>query len=338
MASRLLLKEIHAGLKCLICTGYLIDATTITECLHTFCKSCLLIYFEKKNHSCPVCGFPLNVKNPQLRSDKTLQDIVYKVVPDLYRNEMSARTNFYADSDDTDFSNQSDSDVSDFTSNDEKDDGISSLSSSSSWSYTGFSTRSFKKASYRNRKQRERKQVLAEIPERTIISSNDSISLDLMFRDEISSRIPEQHIYLCCPAMLRVEHLKKFCFNKFALSHDAFEIDVYYEKLPLLDNYTLMDIAYISQWKQTAPLKLYFTLCEKQIIEGLRTRSGFKVRRVETKRKRRPYRKSNIAKNNKKSEPKTESEPKLEPEPEPEDIEKKTQFLSSFNLISKKKS
>ena len=35
-------KNINPHLICRICNGYFRDATTITECLHTFCKSCLL--------------------------------------------------------------------------------------------------------------------------------------------------------------------------------------------------------------------------------------------------------------------------------------------------------
>lgn len=31
---------------CSLCSGYFVDATTVIDCLHTFCKSCLLKYFE----------------------------------------------------------------------------------------------------------------------------------------------------------------------------------------------------------------------------------------------------------------------------------------------------
>ena len=37
-----------------ICSGYLVDATTVTECLHTFCKSCIVKHLED-NINCPEC-------------------------------------------------------------------------------------------------------------------------------------------------------------------------------------------------------------------------------------------------------------------------------------------
>lgn len=42
----LLINTLNPYITCSICKGYLIDATTVIDCLHTFCKSCLLKYFE----------------------------------------------------------------------------------------------------------------------------------------------------------------------------------------------------------------------------------------------------------------------------------------------------
>ena len=36
------LRSLNEMITCKICHGYLVDATTITECLHTFCKSCIV--------------------------------------------------------------------------------------------------------------------------------------------------------------------------------------------------------------------------------------------------------------------------------------------------------
>uniref|UniRef100_A0AAQ4R7K7 RING-type domain-containing protein n=1 Tax=Gasterosteus aculeatus aculeatus TaxID=481459 RepID=A0AAQ4R7K7_GASAC len=46
--------HINAHITCRLCDGYLIDATTVTECLHTFCRSCLVKYLEE-NNTCPTC-------------------------------------------------------------------------------------------------------------------------------------------------------------------------------------------------------------------------------------------------------------------------------------------
>lgn len=45
----LLISTLNPYITCSICQGYLIDATTVIDCLHTFCKSCLLKYFEGKS-------------------------------------------------------------------------------------------------------------------------------------------------------------------------------------------------------------------------------------------------------------------------------------------------
>lgn len=72
------------------------DSTTITECLHTFCKSCIVKYLEEKN-TCPKChneihqSYPLNY----ISFDRTMQDIVYKLVPSLQEKEHKRMQEFY---------------------------------------------------------------------------------------------------------------------------------------------------------------------------------------------------------------------------------------------------
>lgn len=44
----LLLRTLNPYITCPICNGYFVDATTVLDCLHTFCKSCLLKHFEGK--------------------------------------------------------------------------------------------------------------------------------------------------------------------------------------------------------------------------------------------------------------------------------------------------
>jgi hypothetical protein len=45
-------------LKCPLCKGYYRTPYTINECMHTFCKSCIFIYFCSSNQreQCPVCS------------------------------------------------------------------------------------------------------------------------------------------------------------------------------------------------------------------------------------------------------------------------------------------
>lgn len=81
---------------CPICQGYLVDATTITECLHSFCRGCIIKQLEKSFH-CPLCNELVHKTNPwsNLRSDTALQDIVEKLVPGFIEGEERRRRIFY---------------------------------------------------------------------------------------------------------------------------------------------------------------------------------------------------------------------------------------------------
>ncbi|KYN04429.1 PREDICTED: mucin-17-like [Cyphomyrmex costatus] len=94
---RVCLAKLNEQLTCKLCGGYFIDATTIIECLHSFCKSCIVKYLES-NKYCPICEVQVHKSRPLLniRPDYTLQDIVYKLVPGCYQNEMRCRKEFYA--------------------------------------------------------------------------------------------------------------------------------------------------------------------------------------------------------------------------------------------------
>ncbi|GFG35331.1 hypothetical protein Cfor_10323 [Coptotermes formosanus] len=94
---RLKITDLNPHLICVLCGGYYVDATTIIECLHSFCKACIVRYLET-NKYCPICDVQVHKTRPlqNIRSDKTLQDIVYKLVPGLFQKEMRCRREFYA--------------------------------------------------------------------------------------------------------------------------------------------------------------------------------------------------------------------------------------------------
>ncbi|KAI8777385.1 polycomb group RING finger protein 1-like isoform X2 [Biomphalaria glabrata] len=89
------IQDINPHVVCSLCNGYFIDATTITECLHTFCKSCIVKYLMNCKH-CPQCQLKVHETHPLflLRPDRTLQDIVYKLIPNLFENEELRREEF----------------------------------------------------------------------------------------------------------------------------------------------------------------------------------------------------------------------------------------------------
>lgn len=96
-ARKLPLSSLNDYLTCKLCRGYYIDATTIIECLHSFCRSCIVKYLEK-NKYCPICDVQVHKTKPliNIRQDKILQSCVYKLVPRLFQNEMLRRKSFYA--------------------------------------------------------------------------------------------------------------------------------------------------------------------------------------------------------------------------------------------------
>ncbi|XP_029108089.1 polycomb group RING finger protein 3 isoform X1 [Scleropages formosus] len=96
LTRRIKLWDINAHITCRLCEGYLIDATTVTECLHTFCRSCLVKYLEE-NNTCPTCRIVIHQSHPlqYIGHDRTMQDIVYKLVPGLQEAEMKKQREFY---------------------------------------------------------------------------------------------------------------------------------------------------------------------------------------------------------------------------------------------------
>merc|ERR1712226_1096872 len=87
------IQTINPYLMCTLCKGYLIDASTLVECLHSFCKSCLVKYLSESSYDCPKCGMEIHKTKPweYIRSDPCLQEIVYKLVPDLFSSEENRR-------------------------------------------------------------------------------------------------------------------------------------------------------------------------------------------------------------------------------------------------------
>ncbi|CAJ0924478.1 unnamed protein product, partial [Mesorhabditis belari] len=60
------------------------------------CKSCLLKHFEEVNNNCPQCGELIHQSHPShyVAFDRTLQDIVYRLVPGMFAEEKKRRFDF----------------------------------------------------------------------------------------------------------------------------------------------------------------------------------------------------------------------------------------------------
>ncbi|XP_006010900.1 polycomb group RING finger protein 2 [Latimeria chalumnae] len=223
--TRIKITELNPHLTCALCAGYFIDATTIVECLHSFCKTCIVPYLET-NKYCPMCDVQVHKTRPLLsiRSDKTLQDIVYKLVPGLFKDEMKRRRDFYAAYPSVDVPNGSNEDRGEVTEEEKRiitDDEIVSLSIEF----------------YDNNKI-----------EKKAASENSG--------DKIKEQTNSKR-FLRCPAGMTVTHLAKFLRNKMDIP-TKYRIEVLYEDEPLKDYYTLMDVAYIYPWRRNSPLPLKY--------------------------------------------------------------------------------
>ncbi|XP_042392706.1 E3 ubiquitin protein ligase DRIP2-like isoform X1 [Zingiber officinale] len=76
-------KILASCLTCPICNKLMRDATTISECLHTFCRNCIYEKLdEEETDRCPVCNIHLGcLPVEKLRADHNLQDLRAKIFP-----------------------------------------------------------------------------------------------------------------------------------------------------------------------------------------------------------------------------------------------------------------
>uniref|UniRef100_A0A1J3J689 E3 ubiquitin protein ligase DRIP2 n=1 Tax=Noccaea caerulescens TaxID=107243 RepID=A0A1J3J689_NOCCA len=76
-------ETVAACMTCPLCDKLLRDATTISECLHTFCRKCIYEKItEDEIECCPVCDIDLGgTPLEKLRPDHILQDLRAKIFP-----------------------------------------------------------------------------------------------------------------------------------------------------------------------------------------------------------------------------------------------------------------
>ncbi|CUV04287.1 unnamed protein product [Cryptosporidium hominis] len=88
-------KVVSDLLICPICEGFFRGATTIRECLHTFCKACIIEHIESKGAECPKCGQNIGIYPLQgLVFDRTIQNITDKIFPEFKDKERKLYSEF----------------------------------------------------------------------------------------------------------------------------------------------------------------------------------------------------------------------------------------------------
>lgn len=101
-AAELSVAALNELLSCSLCHGYYRDAHTVTECMHTFCKSCILLYFHRNNTRgaihCPTCETNLGIMkhiDTKIKFDRDVQAIVDKIFPHFAEQEKEQEIKFY---------------------------------------------------------------------------------------------------------------------------------------------------------------------------------------------------------------------------------------------------
>jgi hypothetical protein len=95
------LNDINPLLQCSICKGYLVDPYTIKECMDTFCRTCILVYFENSlpsEYKCPKCEInlqPFSDISKCLIPDRQFGDILRSLLPLLDIDEINNEKFFY---------------------------------------------------------------------------------------------------------------------------------------------------------------------------------------------------------------------------------------------------
>lgn len=249
-------------LSCFICKGYLIDATTIYECMDSFCKSCIVLHF-RKHKNCPKCGVLVHETNPYgaIRSDKVLQDIVYKMVPGLYDNEMRRRREFYRaianpssypDSDDSASSGSLFNEIYPHL-NDEQYGAVPHPK-------PFYKLTDMIDLSIEPQSRAESSAVYFDDKRQSVVTSFTGNIQDQQ-QVPLFSKVDGHKfkIFLRCPAKFTAFQLKKFIVAKLNICKDD-TVQLLYLNETLKDEYSLIDIAYIYDWRGTDSMRLFYVI------------------------------------------------------------------------------
>uniref|UniRef100_A0A2M4ACI1 Putative mucin-19 n=2 Tax=Anopheles triannulatus TaxID=58253 RepID=A0A2M4ACI1_9DIPT len=224
-SNRRRVKDFNDSITCTLCNGYLIEATTINDCLHAFCRSCIVQYLAKQRY-CPRCksynSKPITVTS--LRPDRTLRALVYKLVPGLHKSEIQRMVQFYTESQPGPGS-QAGSD----------DDHLQALLEDQNF-------------------------YSPDEPISLSLEYHYDTLADCGVVAEVEKKVPVT--YLQCPAAVTVHHLYKFILNKNGLlvGSDNIRVEIIYEDEILPHDFTLMDVAYCFDYKRVLPMRFFYRI------------------------------------------------------------------------------
>ncbi|XP_012232753.1 protein suppressor 2 of zeste-like [Linepithema humile] len=250
IGKRTLLRDVNPHLICPLCRGYLIDATTVVECLHSFCRSCILKHLRNVAH-CPSCKHALNKAKPNIKADKALQDIVYKLVPGLYHKEMLKRREFY----------KKHPEHANSATPEQRGEDVSGR--------LIFSPEDVVSLSLEYSTRRMGPWIALKNTDTDANNSNNTNSNNKHNNNNNhDDNTGGNRRYLQCPALVTVAHLKKFLALKYSVDITRYTIEICHRLAPLPENWTLIDVAYIYPWKRNAPMRLFYRVAKEQRLEA----------------------------------------------------------------------
>ncbi|XP_067631076.1 protein suppressor 2 of zeste [Eurosta solidaginis] len=216
-------RDFNELLSCQLCGGYLINPTTVDNCLHTYCRSCIVQHLQRETF-CPQCtnaGGSKQINLTNLKSDDALRALIFKLIPGLYQKERDRILQFK-----------------------------SSLRNGQ------------KRREDDNEEMCGEQDIIEEnffAPTEPISLSLEYHPA--LLKGCSTSQIPPVR-YLQCPAGLKIRHLKRLLCSKFDIDPESkrIEVEVIYEDEVLPNDFTLMDVGYCYNWKRHAPMKFTYRI------------------------------------------------------------------------------
>ncbi|CAK5088524.1 unnamed protein product [Meloidogyne enterolobii] len=288
---------------CSLCQDYLSDAVTLTGCLHFFCRSCLLQHLSSAgpdSRKCPKCKIELGNEHIYKR-DLRLQELVYKLVPDLFwrqlrrvarRQHRSSRDSNNGSSTTTalpserriqqrrmllQLSTQLCSPNENISLQIEYVPLTKVLAASGDDSLVSLSGKIAATENHKEGENEDNQQILGEeqiilIDQQQQIPSSSSSSLppqNICERTTATTAIERQQKqysfcrYFRCSAKVKIEQLKRLLESKLAMSnfYGVYFVDPKL-KFVLEDDFSLEDVVQLFSWSRKSPLQLNFTLAQ----------------------------------------------------------------------------
>ncbi|XP_057669169.1 polycomb group protein Psc-like [Diorhabda carinulata] len=276
---KILVRDLNSVITCRLCEGYLIDATSLTECDHVFCRACILRHFDNTKTGCPTCNTFYKKKSQTcFRADPQTQALVYKLVPSLFAKESQRREDFYRSTGVRASSSCSDDSViereRDMMNDQEeiiskafggKNQFLSPedlISLSLEYYQTHLDTTDIEEPAINSpfNGTISKTQVVNDISD-SVNKIKDSESCksdkDSNKKDENENNCDKR--FLQCPAAVSMKHLQKFIRMKFGLTGDH-RVDIIYKGEVLKKDFSLMDVAYTFNWKREKPMRFFYRI------------------------------------------------------------------------------